>query len=646
MSRLKSVKELEDSRREIIDSYKEKTAAVAVCCGTGCSASGARDVAAEFEKLITAKGFAVPVKTRITGCHGFCEQGPLVVVEKAGSSRPDQNAGSEGSKAFPAKAGPGPEDLFYCRVKPEDAGEILETSVLNNGAVERLLYEDPVSGKKFRSENEVPFYAHQSRMLMGYNGRLDPGRIEDYLAIGGYGGLVRVLGASMKPVDVIKELDASGLRGRGGGGYPTGSKWDLCRRAEGETRYVVCNADEGDPGCFQDRSILEGNPHLVLEGMVIAAYAVGASEGYIYIRNEYPLALEKVTTALEQADNWGLLGDDILGSDFSFRVRISRGGGAFVCGEETALLSSIESLTGEPNPRPRPPYPTSRGLWGFPTLINNVKTLAAVPDIIRRGGAWYASTGTENSKGTMIFSLTGQVNNTGLVEVPMGMTLRDLIFNIGGGVPDSRSFKAVQTGGPAGGCLPTEMLDLPLDYEKLSEAGSIMGSGGMIVMDERTCMVDVARYFLSFTVEESCGKCTPCREGGRQMLALLDKFVHGTALERDLNMLSELAAAMQNSSLCALGKLAPNPVLTTLRYFEDEYRSHFQKWRCPAGVCRPLISYTIDADNCTACGRCLEACLTGALTGKKDEAPVLDDQLCTRCGACRDVCRFAAVVVE
>ncbi len=646
MSRLNNIAELEDKRREIIAGDKEKTAAVAVCCGTGCSASGARDVAAEFERLITEKKLAVQVKTRVTGCHGFCEQGPLVVVEKAGSSGSDDNAGSGDSNAHSAGAGPGSKELFYCRVKPEDAGEILETSVLKDGVVDRLLYNDPVTGEKFRSENEVPFYAHQSRMLMGYNGRLDPGKIEDYLSAGGYSGLAKVLKDLVQPEDVVNEIEISGLRGRGGGGYPAGSKWELCRRAEGEAKYVVCNADEGDPGCFQDRSLLEGNPHLVLEGMIIAAYAVGASEGYIYIRNEYPLALKQVATALEQAYEWGLLGDNILGSGFSFRIRISRGGGAFVCGEETALLSSIEGLTGEPNPRPRPPYPTNKGLWGLPTLINNVKTLAAVPEIIRKGGSWHAATGTDTSKGTMIFSLTGKVNNTGLVEVPMGMTLRELIFDVGGGLPEGRTFKAVQTGGPAGGCLPAEMLELPIDYEKLREAGSIMGSGGMIVMDEGTCMVDVARYFLSFTVDESCGKCTPCREGGKQMLALLDKFVHGTALERDLSMLFELATAMQNSSLCALGKLAPNPVLTTLRYFEDEYRSHFQHWRCPAGVCRPLISYIIDEDACTACGRCVEACLAGAITWEKDEVPVLDYQLCTRCGACRDVCRFSAIIVE
>jgi len=646
MSRLNSTSELETKRREIIETYKEKSAAVAVCCGTGCSASGAGDVAAEFDRLIHEKGLDVPVKTRITGCHGFCEQGPLVVVEKTGNGIHVENTHSNGGDDYLGGTGPGPENLLYCRVEPKDAEEILQISVLNDGVVDRLLYEDPVTGEKYRSENNVPFYAHQSRMVMGYNGRLDPGRIEDYLFVGGYGGLAKVIKESMPPVDVVKEIELSGLRGRGGGGYPTGAKWEFCRRAESETKYVVCNADEGDPGCFQDRSILEGNPHMVLEGMIIAAYAVGASEGYIYIRNEYPLALKQVTNALDQAYDWGLLGDNILGSDFSFRIRISRGGGAFVCGEETALLSSIEGLTGEPNPRPRPPYPASKGLWGLPTLINNVKTLAAVPEIIRKGGSWHAATGTEDSKGTMIFSLTGKVNNTGLVEVPMGMTLRELIFEIGGGIPEGGRFKAVQTGGPAGGCLPAEMLDLPLDYEKLSEAGSIMGSGGMIVMDQSTCMVDVARYFLSFTVDESCGKCTPCREGGKQMLALLDKFVHGTALEGDLNMLWELAATMQNSSLCALGKLAPNPVLTTLRYFEDEYRSHFQHWRCPAGVCRPLISYTIDAEACSACGRCFDACLAGALIGDEDEVPEIDDQLCTRCGACRDVCRLSAIIVE
>ncbi len=635
MSRLKSVAELEEKRAGIIAAEKSETGSVAVCCGTGCSASGAREVAAAFEEALAAKAFAVPVKFRITGCHGFCEQGPLVVVERS----------KEAARDDAADAGE-PGNLLYCRVKPGDVEEIIETSVLGEGVVERLLYSDPLSGKKYHSEREVPFYARQERLIMGYNGMIDPGRIEDYLAVGGYQGLGKVLKEAMEPEAVIDEIKASGLRGRGGGGFPTGQKWELCREALGEQKYVVLNADEGDPGCFQDRSLLEGNPHLVLEGMIIAAYATGASRGYIYVRNEYPLALKNIITAVEQAGRWGLLGDDILSSGFSFEVKIKRGGGAFVCGEETALLSSIEGTTGEPNPRPRPPFPTQKGLFGRPTLINNVKTFAAVPEIISKGSARHAAIGTGQSRGTMVFSLTGKVNNTGLVEVPMGMSLRELIYDIGGGIPGDGKFKAVQTGGPAGGCLPESMLDLPLDYEKLSEAGSIMGSGGMIVMDDTTCMVDVAHYFFSFTVDESCGKCTPCREGGRQMLALLEKFVRGVAIEEDLHMIWELSTAMQNSSLCALGKLAPNPVLTTLQYFEDEYRAHFEEWRCPAGVCRNLIRYYIDEDACNVCGLCLEACSEGALSGEADQVPELDPELCTRCGACRDVCRHSAILVK
>ncbi len=480
---------------------------------------------------------------------------------------------------------------------------------------------------------------------MGWNGRINPDRIEDYLAVGGYRALAKAL-SEMSPEEVIDNIRESGLRGRGGGGFPTGRKWKLCRQATGEPKYLICNADEGDPGCFQDRSLLEGNPHLVLEGMSIAAYAIGAAQGYIYVRNEYPLAVKHAGMALEQARAWGLLGENILGSGFSFDIRLTRGGGAFVCGEETALISSIEGLSGEPNPRPRPPYPVDKGLWGKPTLINNVKTLAAVPMITERGGDWYQQIGTATSKGTMIFSLTGKVNNTGLVEVPMGMTLRQVIYEIGGGIPGGKEFKAVQTGGPAGGCLPASKLDLPLDYEKLTEAGSIMGSGGMIVMDNTTCMVDVARYFLSFTVDESCGKCTLCREGGRQMMAYLMEITAGRGKLEYLERLRELAAAMQAGSLCALGRLAPNPVLTTLRYFKDEYLAHIEERRCPAGVCRDLITYSIDTEACTACGRCIRNCPTGAISGPDKEVPLLDQELCIRCGACLDLCRFDAIVVQ
>lgn len=619
MNTIKSPEELEAKREEIIAARQRDGAAVAVCCGTGCSASGAGSVVAALQEYLARWKLEVPVKTRITGCHGFCEQGPLVVVE--------------------------PGNILYCRVKPEDVPEIVDTTLVGQEVVERLLYIDPVSGKPVPTEAEVPFYRGQRRLTMGWNGRINPDRIEDYLAVGGYRALAKAL-SEMSPEEVIDNIRESGLRGRGGGGFPTGRKWKLCRQATGEPKYLICNADEGDPGCFQDRSLLEGNPHLVLEGMSIAAYAIGAAQGYIYVRNEYPLAVKHAGMALEQARAWGLLGENILGSGFSFDIRLTRGGGAFVCGEETALISSIEGLSGEPNPRPRPPYPVDKGLWGKPTLINNVKTLAAVPMITERGGDWYQQIGTATSKGTMIFSLTGKVNNTGLVEVPMGMTLRQVIYEIGGGIPGGKEFKAVQTGGPAGGCLPASKLDLPLDYEKLTEAGSIMGSGGMIVMDNNTCMVDVARYFLSFTVDESCGKCTLCREGGRQMMAYLMEITAGRGKLEYLERLRELAAAMQAGSLCALGRLAPNPVLTTLRYFKDEYLAHIEERRCPAGVCRDLITYSIDTEACTACGRCIRNCPTGAISGPDKEVPLLDQELCIRCGACLDLCRFDAIVVQ
>ncbi len=619
MKTIRSPEELESIREQIIADERIVGAAVAVCCGTGCSASGARTVVAALKEYLLERQLEIPVKTRITGCHGFCEQGPLVVIE--------------------------PGNILYCRVEPEDAAEIVERTLLGREVIERLLYIDPVSGQAVQREAEVPFYLGQQRLTLGWNGRINPDRIEDYLAVGGYRALAKAL-TEMSPEGVIANIVESGLRGRGGGGFATGKKWELCRKSADEPRYLICNADEGDPGCFQDRSILEGNPHLVLEGAIIAAYAIGARKGFIYVRNEYPLAVKHAGMSIEQARAWGLLGEDILGSGFSFELQLTRGGGAFVCGEETALISSIEGLTGEPNPRPRPPYPVEKGLWGKPTLINNVKTLAAVPMITDRGGAWHRQIGTATSKGTMIFSLTGKVNNTGLVEVPMGMTLRQLIYGIGGGIPGGRELKAVQTGGPAGGCLPASRLDLPLDYEKLTEAGSIMGSGGMIVMDSSTCMVDVARYFLSFTVDESCGKCTPCREGGRQMMAYLMEITAGRGKPEYLDRLQELAAAMQAGSLCALGRLAPNPVLTTLRYFRDEYLAHIEEKRCPAGVCKELIIYSIDPEACTACGRCIRHCPTGAISGPKKEVPRLDPERCIRCGVCRDICRFDAIVVQ
>ncbi len=619
MKTIKTPEELALRREQLTVAGRQEGLSVAVCCGTGCSASGARTVVAALKEQLQRHKLNVPVKTRITGCHGFCEQGPLMVIE--------------------------PGNILYCRVEPEDVPEIIERTLIGRELVERLLYIDPATGKTVSTEAEVPFYRGQQRLILGLNGRINPDRIEDYLAVGGYGALSKAL-TEMSPAEVAANIVESGLRGRGGGGFPAGRKWELCREASGEPKYLICNADEGDPGCFQDRSILEGNPHLVIEGAIIAAYAIGAKKGFIYVRNEYPLAVKHASIALEQARASGLLGDNILGSGFDFELQLTRGGGAFVCGEETALISSIEGLSGEPNPRPRPPYPVEKGLWGKPTLINNVKTLAAVPMITERGGAWHRQIGTATSKGTMIFSLTGKVNNTGLVEVPMGMSLRQLIYEIGGGIPGGKELKAVQTGGPAGGCLPAAKLDLPLDYEKLTEAGSIMGSGGMIVMDSSTCMVDVARYFLSFTVDESCGKCTPCREGGRQMMAYLTEIAAGRGKLEYLDRLQELAAAMQAGSLCALGRLAPNPVLTTLRYFKDEYLAHIEEKRCPAGVCKELITYSIDVEACTACGRCNRHCPTGAISGPKKVVPRLDPELCIRCGVCRDVCRFDAIVVQ
>ncbi len=619
MNKLADAPALESLRRQIIAARHAEKSVIAVCCGTGCRASGALAVVDAFRKRLTEKNLPVTVTTRMTGCHGFCEQGPLVVIN--------------------------PHKSLYCRVAPADVDEIIEQTIGAQKVVERLLYTDPVSGEKIRREEDVPFYRKQERLLLLDNGNIEPPSVADYLGVGGYSALTKVL-TEKTPEKVIARIRESGLRGRGGGGFPTGKKWELCRRTPSDLKYIVCNSDEGDPGCFQDRSLIEGNPHSVLEGMLIGAYAVGAEQGYIYVRHEYPLAIENLSAAITEARHYGLLGPNILGSGFNFNIKISRGGGAFVCGEETALLSSIEGTTGEPNPRPRPPYPTQKGLWGKPTVINNVKTWATVPHILRKGADWFASIGTAESKGTMIFSLTGKVNNTGLVEVPMGITLREIVFEIGGGIPGGRKIKAVQTGGPAGGCIPETLLDLPLDYEKLTEAGSMMGSGGLIVMDESTCMVDLARYFLSFTQDESCGKCTHCREGGRQMLHLLERITKGEGQEEDLGLIKELAHTMQKGSLCALGKLAPNPVLTTLRFFEDEYAAHILEKRCPAGVCRALIRYFIHSDACTGCGKCRKVCPTGAVKGQKKDPHMIEQELCNRCGACLEACSFDAVMVN
>jgi NADH-quinone oxidoreductase subunit F len=566
---------------------------------------------------IENRGLGDRVLLRITGCHGFCERGPLMVIH--------------------------PQKILYQRVQVEDVEDIIQKTILEGQVVDRLLYTDPVSKEKIVCENEVPFYKRQMRLVLGANGHIDPTSIEDYLALGGYAALGKAIGG-MQPQQIIDEIIKSGLRGRGGGGFPAGWKWDAVRKASGQPKYVICNADEGDPGAYMDRSLLEGNPHAVLEGMVIGAFAIGSSDGYIYVRNEYPLAVENITRAIAQARACGLLGDDILGSGFSFHVTINRGGGAFVCGESSALFASIEGRSGEP--RAKYVHATEKGLYDKPTNLNNVETWANVPLIINRGADWYSSIGTETSKGTKIFSLVGKINNTGLVEVPMGITLREIIHGIGGGIPKGRKFKAVQTGGPSGGCIPEAYLDTPVDFDELTKLGSMMGSGGMIVMDDRTCMVDVAKYFLKFLEDESCGKCTPCREGVLQMRRILDRITSGQGREEDIETLEWMGAAIRDGSLCALGGSAPNPVLTTLRYFRDEYMAHIKEGRCPAGVCKALINFSVDPENCTGCRACARICPTQAATGEKKEAHKIDPALCIKCGACFDACKFDAVLIR
>ncbi|MFA4915829.1 MAG: NADH-ubiquinone oxidoreductase-F iron-sulfur binding region domain-containing protein [Syntrophales bacterium] len=508
--------------------------------------------------------------------------------------------------------------------------------------IDRLLYEDPNTGEKIIYEHDIPFYKKQMRILSGMNGFVDPTSMEDYLAIGGYSALAKVL-QEMKPDDVVQEIIKANLRGRGGGGYPAGRKWEETRKAQGEPKYVICNADEGDPGAFMDESLLEGNPYLVLEGMIIGAYAIGSSLGYMYVRNEYPLALNRVTIAIQQLREAGLLGKNILGSGFDFDIIINRGGGAFVCGESSALFASLEGRAGEP--RVKYIHATDKGLWDKPTNLNNVETWANVPFIINRGADWYRSIGTENSKGTKIFSLVGKINNTGLVEVPMGITLREIVFEIGGGIPGGRKFKAVQTGGPSGGCLPAELLDTPIDFDELIKHGSIMGSGGMIVMDDQNCMVDVARYFTNFLEEESCGKCVPCREGIRRMNEILQDICDGKGTEEDIKLLETMSQGIRDGALCGLGNTAPNPLLSTLRYFRDEYIAHVRDKKCPAGICKALIHYSIN-DKCTGCGLCLKKCPSASISGEKKEMHVIDQTTCIKCGVCKDSCKFDAIIVE
>jgi len=536
-----------------------------------------------------------------------------------------------------------PDKYFYQHVKVEDVPEIVSKTVGKGEVISRLLYRHPDTKKNMFREEDLPFYKKQLRVVFGSNGMIDPMRIDDYLAIDGYQALAKVL-SDMTPEAVINEVKKAGLRGRGGGGFPTGVKWEGVRKAHGEPKYVIANGDEGDPGAYMDRSLMEGNPHSVIEGMIIGAYAVGAHEGYMYVRNEYPLAVKHLTIAIEAAKEKGLLGKNILGTDFSFDIHINKGAGAFVCGESSALFASIEGRAGEP--RAKYVHAVEKGLWDKPTVLNNVETWANVPLIINRGADWYASIGTEGSKGTKIFSLVGKINNTGLVEVPMGTTLYEIIYDMGGGIPNGRKFKAVQTGGPSGGCIPESLLDIPVDFDKLTEVGSMMGSGGMIVMDDRSCMVDVARYFLAFLKEESCGKCVPCREGVRRMSDILEDICAGKGKEGDVELLETMSQSIADGSLCALGGSAPNPVLSTIRYFREEYDAHIKDHRCPAGVCKALITYSIDPEKCTGCGLCIKVCPTQATSGEKKKAHSIDNNKCIRCGACIESCKFDAINVK
>ncbi len=600
----------DDSRREI-----------RICAGTACHASGRVALRKAVDAALAERRLTGKVAVIETGCHGFCEQGPIMVLR--------------------------PRGIFYPRVQPKDVADIIDTSVVGDGIVERLLYKDPATGSPISLEQEIPFYALQTRIVLGLNGKVDPFSLDDYLAHGGYSALAKVL-AEADPVGVIDQIEKSGLRGRGGAGFPTGKKWRTSRRNPGEVHYVICNADEGDPGAFMDRSVLEGNPHSVIEGMVIAAYAIGAGngpvDGYVYVRHEYPFAVERLRYALDQARQRGLLGDDILGSGFDFDIRINQGAGAFVCGESTALTASIEGLRGMP--RGKHIRTAAHGLYGQPTNLNNVESYANVPWIINHGADAFAATGTETSKGTKIFSLTGKIMNGGLIEVPMGTTLRKVIFEIGGGMLPGRQFKAVQLGGPSGGCLPASLLDEPIDFESLLAAGSMMGSGGMVVVDDTTCMVDFAKFFLKFTAEESCGKCVPCRVGSTRMLEILERISAGEAAVEDIDLLASLADDVVEGSLCALGGSAPNPVLATLRYFKDEVMAHVLEHRCPAGVCRPLIRYRIDAHACTGCRACVSACPSAAITGERKQPHILDQALCIKCDACRQACRYDAVKID
>ena len=587
---------------------------VLVCGGTGCTSSGSAKIIEALHKEIIKAGLKNEVSVVQTGCHGLCALGPIIVIY--------------------------PEATFYSLVKPEDVPEIVSEHLLKGRIVNRLVYKDEETDESSTSINDTDFYKKQHRIALRNCGVINPENIDEYIALNGYEALGKVL-TEYTPDQVIQTILDSGLRGRGGGGFPTGMKWKLAKVNDADQKYVCCNADEGDPGAFMDRSVLEGDPHVVLEAMAIAGYAIGASQGYIYIRAEYPIAVERLKIAIGQARDYGLLGKNIFGSGFDFDVDLRLGAGAFVCGEETALMTSIEGNRGEP--RPRPPFPAQKGLFQKPTILNNVETFANIPRIIINGPKWFSSMGTEKSKGTKVFALGGKIKNTGLVEIPMGTTLREIVEDIGGGIPNGKKFKAAQTGGPSGGCIPTEHYDIPMDYDNLIKIGSMMGSGGLIIMDEDNCMVDIAKFFLDFTVDESCGKCTPCRIGTKRLYEILDKITKGNGSLEDLDRLEELCHYIKENALCGLGQTAPNPVLSTLKYFRDEYVAHVVDKKCPAGVCKALLSYVIDAEKCRGCTLCSRICPNGAIQGKVKEAHVVDQTKCIKCGACMEKCRFGAI---
>jgi len=616
MARLSSPEELEDFRQGILLKRDPSKPCISICAGAGCIASGADEVIAAFRSEIEKEGLQAEVDTKGTGCPGFCERGPVVVIY--------------------------PDEICYLQVRAEDVPEIISQTIKEKKVVEHLLYEDPVTGERAIHESDIAFYKNQQRTLLCNNIKIDSKSIDDYLAIEGYSALAKAL-FKMSDADVLAEVKKSNLRGRGGAGFPAGQKWEGSRNAAEPIKYVIVNADEGDPGAFMDRALLEGNPHSILEGLIIGGYAIGAKEGYIYVRQEYPLAVKNINLAIKQAEAYGLLGKNILGSGYDFNVFVHQGAGAFVCGESTALMTALEGRVGEP----RPKYVRSnvKGLWERPSVLNNVETWANVPFIINKGADWFTEIGTQGSKGTKIFSLVGKITNTGLVEVPMGITLRDIIYKIGGGIPDGKMFKAVQTGGPSGGCIPEDQLDLEVGFDELTKAGSMMGSGGMIVMDEDTCMVDVARYFINFLTDESCGKCVPCREGLRQMHKILTNITQGKGKEGDIALLEELSETAVEASLCALGKSAPNPFLSTIRYFRDEYEAHIKEKRCPALSCKELIAFYIDPGTCQACGICAKKCPAEAIDGGKKKIHIIDQEKCTNCGTCFEVCpsRFGAV---